>query len=99
FQIAAGQHDALGSKRIKNKAEHYFFLAFEVLRRTPIFVGKGPTKSDVQEYALKLWATDRLRDRGISIDNNLLKLSPEEDDFIKKDAAKLKKSLPPRIWK
>lgn len=61
-----------------DQVEPFVFVAFEMLRRSPIKSGKWPSWSDVKDLALNLWAQTRVK----SV-KNVFKLTKDEDKQLK----------------
>jgi hypothetical protein len=98
FQITASDSLVYGlDLRTLDMPEYHFFIAFERLRRKPIFLEKWPSRSDVRKLALQSWALHELDKKGYSIkfDSDL---PPEEEDLVQNEVRKLVRRLPKRIW-
>ena len=77
--------------------EKSFFLAYEILLRNPIVVGKLPTREDIKALALRIWAQDNLIEKGVPI-ANVFQTTKQEESALKLEVTKLKSKVPWRIW-
>jgi hypothetical protein len=85
-------------KGVEDEPEHHFFMAFEILRITPIIVGKWPTRGEVEQLALSLWAISRFGQKLATKDSkagfNILDLTKEQQALVDEEV----RNLPETSW-